>query len=269
MIEFTPSRIVYLVLHQRREDVPEERYTERFTAFAQAVEAQAKAWASRAPAWPENPIVLSLGLDRLGDVVSDERRTVAAEGSTAEAVAAIERGRAYLQSLGFQDADGGRPVHETRFVVTGAVHLDVLEHLVRDHMGIYQPPHSGVITAFSRVTFNLFNVVATFEPPGGVMPEGPELALFFGKPGRPGQVKYADFREGLRTWLERLVEHQEARAELWQRKLGLGRLREFVVRVHGTDSDALMRHATDHAVTPAVAQAILEEAALVAFERPA
>lgn len=266
MIEFTPSRIVYLVLHQRREDVPEERYTERFAAFARAVEAQAKAWASQAPVWPENPVAHALGLGRLGHVVSVERRTVPADGSTAEAATAIERGRAYLQSLGFQDAEGGRPVHETRFVATGALHLDLLEHLVRDHMGIYQPPHSGVITAFSRVTFNLFNVVTTFEPPEPVAPEGPELVLFFGKPGRPGQVKYADFREGLRTWLERLVEHQEARAELWQRKLGLGRLREFIVRVQGTDADALMRHASDHAVTPAVAQAILEDAALVAFE---
>jgi hypothetical protein len=266
MIEFTAARIVYLILHQRREEVPEDRYTERFTTFARAVEAQANTWASKAPAWPEDPVAAALGLSRLGHVTSAERRTVPVEGATPEAAAAIDRGRAYLQALGFRDPDAARPVHETRFVATGAAHLDLLEHLVRDHMGIYQPPHSGIITAFARVTFNLFNVAGTFEPPKNATPEGPELALFFGKPGRPGQVQYADFREGLRTWLERLAEHQEARAELWQRKLGLGRLREFIVRVQGTDPDALMRHATDHAVTPAVAQAILEDAALVAFE---
>lgn len=266
MIEFTPSRIVYLVLHQRPDDMSEARYSERFTTFARAVEAEAKRWASAAATWPEHPLAFGLGLDRLGQVTAAERRSVTIEASTPEAAAALERGRAYLQSLGFQIVDGDRPVHETRFVATGAAHLDVLEHLVRDHMGIYQPPHSGVITAFARVTFNLFNIVTALEPPDGAPAAGPELVLLFNKPGRPGQVKYADFREGLRTWLERLVEHQEARAEVWQRKLGLGRLREFIVRVTGTDPDVLLRHATDHAVTPAVAQAILEEAALVGFE---
>lgn len=266
MNEFTPSRIVYLVLHQRRDDMPESRYTERFTTFATAVEAEARRWASASTPWPEHPLVSHLGLDRLGHVTAAERRSVTVEASTPEAMAAVERGHTYLQSLGFQTTDDGRPVHETRFLATGAAHLDVLEHLVRDRMGIYQPPHSGVITAFARVTFNLFNVVAVLEPPGAAPSVGPELVLLFNKPGRAGQVKYADFREGLRTWLERLVEHQEAHAEVWQRKLGLGRLREFMIRVDGTDPDALLRHATDHAVTPAVAQAILEDAALVAFE---
>ncbi|HXF50909.1 MAG TPA: hypothetical protein VNM43_04435 [Dehalococcoidia bacterium] len=265
MSEFAPSRVAYVVLHQRREEMPEDRYAERFVTFARAVEAQARAWAAEAPTWPEHAVAHALGLDRLGHVAWSERRSVAIEASTEEAAAALQRGRAYLQRLGFQDA-ADRPVHETRFVATGSAHLDLLEHLVRDHMGIYRPPHSGVINAFSAVTFNLFNVIATLEPPEDIDVTGPELVLFFGKPGRPGQVKYGDFREGLRTWLERLVEHQEARAELWQRKLGLGRLREFVLRVQGTDADALLRHATDHAVSAPVARAILEEAALVAFE---
>lgn len=266
MIEFTPSRIAYVVLHQRREEMPEDRYAQRFVAFARALEAQARAWAATAPAWPENPVAHALGLDRLGHVAWSERRSVPAEAATEEAAAAIQRGVAYLERLGFQNVGVDRPVHETRFVATGTAHLDLLEHLVRDHMGIYQPPHSGVINAFSAVTFNLFNVVATFESPAGAGVDGSELVLFFGKPGRPGEVKYADFREGLRTWIERLVEHQGAGAELWQRKLGLGRLREFVLRVQGTDPDALLRHATDHAVSPPVARAILGDAALVAFE---
>lgn len=269
MIALAPSRIAYTVLHQRHERVPEDRYLERFRAFEQAVEVQARSLAATLPPLADHPLAHGLGLDRLGQVVAQHWRTLEASAATDEAAAALERGRAYLRSLGFEHVGTERPVHESRFLATGAVHLDLLEHLVRDRMGIYQPPHSGVITAFDRVTFNVFNEVALLEPAEGAETAAfrDELILFFGKPGRPGEVEYADFREGLRTWLERLVEHQGARAEVWQRKLGLGRLREFIVRILGTDPDTLLRHASDHAVAPAVAEAVLERGALVAFRR--
>ncbi len=264
MIDFNPARVAYTVLHQRRQDVDEEAYTARFLALHRAVRDAARRFASDAALPASGPLAHALGLDQLGRVESAETRSVALTAATDEARAALERGRAYTESLRFQS---DAAIHESRFFVTGSVHLDVLEHLVRDHLGIYRPPHDGVINAFRAATFNVFNQVFALTPERAeAEPEPAELVMLFNKPGRPGEVQYEDFREGLRTWMERLVEHQEVSAELWQRKLGLGRLREFALRVRGADADALLRHATDHAAAPAVAQALLEQSALLAFQ---
>jgi len=145
---------------------------------------------------------------------------------------AFQRGNTYLKELGF-DLSKRPEIFESVFEIEGGENLDILEHIVRDRLGIYGASHGRHIKEFSGYAYSMYNLVCE----QGVFPYGParagciELALFFSKPG-PDVVKYAPFRKALVQAMERLVsKHHTEHVSVWQRKLGLGAGVEFVLRV--------------------------------------
>jgi hypothetical protein len=139
-------------------------------------------------------------------------------------------GRKYLTELGFDSGKTRRDIFESMFVVEGGENLDVIEHMVRDRIGIYTPVHGKHIGEFDSYAYNAHNVVTLFGDldGGGRF----EAALWFSK----GGVKYDLFRSTLSESLEKIQgEGKYSSISVWQRKLGLGSGREFVLRLRGDD----------------------------------
>lgn len=144
-------------------------------------------------------------------------------------------GKKYLSELGFKMDRPQREVFESVFLVDGGMNLDIIEHIVRDRIGIYTPVHGKHIGEFDSYAYSAHNLVFL----EGALDPGStryEMAVFLSK----GGVKYDVFRSALKSKLAAIVDrHKLPHASLWQRKLGLGSGREFVLRVQGNDAENL------------------------------
>lgn len=143
-------------------------------------------------------------------------------------------GRKFLTETGFRTTKTATDIFESVFIIEGSGNLDVLEHMVRDRIGIYTPVHGKHIGEFDAYSYNAHNLV---HLRGDLNDPSPyEAALWFSK----GGVKYDVFRSTLKEGLEsRIAGGEIPHASLWQRKLGLGSGREFIMRLRGNDLGVL------------------------------
>lgn len=142
----------------------------------------------------------------------------------------IADGREYLASLGFRPGQG--PMHETWLLFRGSIHYDIMEHVVRDRMGIYQGSHGAHIENIARTSFGTYNLIyqlgesLTSDLIGDVLTQ--EVTIAFSK----GPVHYSDFRQEVCALMEQVAGQTNLiHASFWQRKLGLGTGKEFVLRL--------------------------------------
>ena len=143
-------------------------------------------------------------------------------------------GRAYLRDLGFSVTKSAANIFESNFFVDGGLNLDILEHLVRDRIGIYTPVHGKHITEFEAYSYAAHNCVYShgeLSAREGML----EAAIYFSK----GAEKYAPFRSGLVKSFESSIGPAVDHLSLWQRKLGLGSGREFVLRIRSANPAAI------------------------------
>jgi hypothetical protein len=139
-------------------------------------------------------------------------------------------GREYLTSLGFKPGQG--PLHETWLLFRGSIHYDVMEHIVRDRMGIYVGSHGDHIGNVGRTSFGTYNLIyqlgeaLTADLVNDVLTQ--EVTFAFSK----GPIHYRDFRQEVSALMEHVGEQMNLiHASFWQRKLGLGTGKEFVLRL--------------------------------------
>src|SRR5207237_7468835 len=66
-------------------------------------------------------------------------------------------GREYLASLGFKPGQG--VLHESWLLFRGSVHYDVMQHVVRDRMGIYQGAHGDHLENVGRTSFGTYDLI--------------------------------------------------------------------------------------------------------------
>ena len=139
-------------------------------------------------------------------------------------------GREYLASLGFKPGQG--PLHEAWLLFRGSIHYDVMEHIVRDRLGIYRGSHGAHIENIARTSFGTYNLIyqlgesLTADLVGDVPTQ--EVTFAFSK----GPIRYSDFRHEVSALMEHIAEQINViHASFWQRKLGLGTGKEFVLRL--------------------------------------
>src|SRR5216683_2913676 len=147
-------------------------------------------------------------------------------------------GREYLASLGFKPGQG--PLHETWLLFRGSIHYDVMEQIVRDRMGIYTGSHGDHIENVGRTSFGTYNLVyqlgeaLTADLANDAVTQ--EVTFAFSK----GPIQYSPFRQEVSALMEHVGEQTNLiHASFWQRKLGLGTGKEFVLRLRllaGEDS---------------------------------
>lgn len=142
----------------------------------------------------------------------------------------IADGREYLASLGFKPGQG--PLHETWLLFRGSIHYDVMEHIVRDRMGIYVGSHGAHIENVGRTSFGTYNLIyqlgeaLTADLAYDVATQ--EVTFAFSK----GPIHYSDFRHEVSALMEHIGDQMNLiHASFWQRKLGLGTGKEFVLRL--------------------------------------
>ena len=140
-----------------------------------------------------------------------------------------QNGKTYLQELGFVSDGSAGDIFESVFVVEGGMNLDLIERIVRDRIGIYSASHGTHLDESATYTFAAYNLVyaSGTRPPQERKKGLVEISFAFSKPS----VEYTIFRKSLSSGLEQhLAGDAMLYTSLWQRKLGLGRGREFVLR---------------------------------------
>jgi hypothetical protein len=139
-------------------------------------------------------------------------------------------GRQSRAALGLDAPKGGPEAYESVYVVRGGLNLDVLEHVVRDRLGIYASAHGKHIGQAAPFVVAAHNLVhASGADFWKSLPSAwGEAVLSFGKPAVP----YDQFRTSLASLIDSALPGSGApAATLWQGKLGLGRGSEFALRI--------------------------------------
>lgn len=142
----------------------------------------------------------------------------------------VTDGHEYMTSLGFKPGQG--PLHEAWLLFRGSLHYDVMEHVVRDRMGIYVGTHGAHIENVGRTSFGTYNLIYQLGESltADLAEDAPvqEVTFAFSK----GPFHYSDFRQEVSSLMEHVGEQVNLiHASFWQRKLGLGTGKEFVLRL--------------------------------------
>lgn len=260
--------ILFTVLHQAVPKVSDEELTRTVTALHTDIDKQMQEMSERLNLWltrqysqqAEETLqnlqrlgflspqvdeakvrqILEKNFSRLGSRVGSES-ILGLEGSAEVALCEtfnsdpglterVADGREYVASLGFKPGHG--PIHETWLLFRGSTHYDVVEHIVRDRMGIYKGSLGAHIENVGHASFSTYNLVyqlgesltAHLDPEATTQ----EVAFAFSK----GPIHYSDFRHEVSALMEYVAEQIDViHASFWQRKLGLGAGKEFVLRL--------------------------------------
>lgn len=276
-LDLTVPTIAYSVLHQRKPSVSEEEYVKTLLELTrQAAERsedasrQIREWRNGQIAAAADRTALAALLERVCPVPGLDG---ALELATVEAALPEGRlqklagaGREYMTSLGFRSAEGEAPVHVSVLLFTGSWNYDLVEHVVRDLMGIYEYPHLQHVEEMGPVIFFTQNQVAAY---GDLMGSGPrewQPSIFFAK----GSPHYDDFRDALRQAMQMAVARSGLRAaSLWQRKLGMGHIFEWELRLRCESDPERLERALDVFADQAgvAAPRVTERGRLLLFQR--
>ena len=177
----------------------------------------------------------ALPSSKIGVVASTEGRFVWEVEQNGVLQSFLTRGKEYLKKLKFRTADPVSHIFESGFVVEGGLNLDIVEHIVRDRMGIYATAHGQHIRESDPFIFaahNLAFLQGNFERGESKY----EAVIHFSK----GKVQYAPYRSELTELVQTAqAEFKLHHCSIWQRKLGLGAGTEFNLRLRSGDRKAL------------------------------
>jgi hypothetical protein len=270
--------LLFTVLHQSGPGFPEEEFTRTVTALHQDIRQQAQEVGEELQNWLQQQSHLEAEesarkLQRLGllapstgieaaqeALVRDFRRFAGRVGSEsllglqgsaeevfsetmpqdADLAKRVADGREYMASLGFKPGQG--PLHEAWLLFRGSIHYDVMEYVVRDRMGIYRGSHGAHIENVGRTSFGTYNLVYQLGESltAGLAGDArmQEVTFAFSK----GPFHYSDFRRDVNAFMEQVGERGDLRhISFWQRKLGLGTGKEFVLRLRLPEGEDALR----------------------------
>lgn len=271
-------QLLFTVMHQSGPTISDEVFTRTVTALHADIRSQARAVGEELQRWLDQQaqreaeetarklqrlglLVETAGQEEVEQVLAkDYRRLAGRVGSEAELgmqgssemafsenapedadlARRFEDGREYLASLGFKPGQG--PLHEAWLLFRGTIHYDVMEHVVRDRMGIYVGSHGAHIENVARTAFGTYNLVyqlgesLTADIVGDTGAQ--EVTFAFSK----GPTHYSDFRQEVSALMEHVGEQiRLLHASFWQRKLGLGTGKEFVLRLRVPEGEQALR----------------------------
>jgi hypothetical protein len=141
------------------------------------------------------------------------------------------RGRSFFQNAGFGIGRNTSTIFESIYLLQGAVNLDILEHLIRKGIGIYDSIHGKTINAYDVMACSLQNLIFL----DGTLDldfDRFELQLNFAK----GTTPYDIFNRELINSVDFFrSEIHSLNISIWQRKLGLGIGEEYTLRIRTKD----------------------------------
>ncbi len=275
-------QLLFTVLHQAGATVADEEFTRTVTALQMDIRKQAKAVGEELHQWLEQQYsqqaeetvrklqrlgilgenadvgevqqILERDYGRLASRIGSES-LLGLQGSAEETFSEetpvdpdlakrVADGREYLASLGFKPGQG--PLHEAWLLFRGSLHYDVMEHVVRDRLGIYRGSHGAHIENVARTSFGTYNLIYQLGEglTADLAKDTPrqEVTFAFSK----GPIHYSDFRWEVSALMEHVGEQVNViHASFWQRKLGLGTGKEFVLRLRLPAGEDPLREAIE------------------------
>ncbi len=177
----------------------------------------------------------TLPVSKVGVMTSSEGKVLWEREQGAVLLALQERGKDYLKRLKFKISDEDQYIFESDYYVEGGLNLDIIEHIVRDRMGIYATAHgqhTRQTEPFIFAAHNLAYLKGSLETDDSKY----EAVIHFGK----GKTQHAPFRKGLFELLDNVQNDLKlSHCSVWQRKLGLGAGAEFNIRMRAGDRKTL------------------------------
>jgi hypothetical protein len=265
--------IAYSVLHQMKKEVTEKDYTNTIREMHATIRSESdqvmKVWASHLAEITASSVqttrgtlsqFLTLPLDtdkkeiyriledqigqlfkqtlpvsKIGVITSTEGKFLWEHEQNGALQALQTNGKDYLKKLKFKLSHEDQLIFESNYFVESGLNLDIIEHIIRDRMGIYATAHGQHIRQAEPYAFaahNLSYLKGSLE--SGEMKY--EATIFFSK----GKTQYDPFRKGLFELLDNLQkEFTLGHCSVWQRKLGLGAGSEFNVKMRAGDRKTL------------------------------
>lgn len=273
ILQFPVPLISYCVLHQARKDVEEEEYVRTMRQLHERVkeESEKLAWTfqnendearaktvelikSRLRPFLQTPIksdeeevgkfideglvqlsAAGLGRFQVGLKWSAEGRIIPVRTDNGTMKRMARDGKEYLASLGLRTDKNAGKMFESVFLVDGGLNLDILEHIVRDRLGIYSMTHGQHLLEFDNVIFSSFNAIVLCGELAAHSNNGLEVVIYFSK---PFDIQYEPFRISLSAFVQRFYDEFGAlQSSVWQRKLGLGSGKEYIARLRISGDD--------------------------------
>jgi len=177
----------------------------------------------------------TLPVSRIGVIASTEGKFLWEREQSAVLQGLQSRGKDYLKKLKFKSSVEEQQVFESDYFVEGGLNLDIIEHIVRDRMGIYGSAHGQHLRdaePFVVATHNLAYLKGTLETGESKY----EAVVYFSK----GKTQYTSFRKGLFELLDNTQSNLKVvHCSVWQRKLGLGSGSEFNIRIRAAERRTL------------------------------
>jgi hypothetical protein len=137
----------------------------------------------------------------------------------------VAGGREYLTSIGFKPGQG--VLSESWLLFRGSFHYDLVEYIVRNRMGL-----EDSLGNLNHASFDAWNLVyqlgESLTSGFNSETETQEVTFAFNK----DSIQYSPFRQEVSAMMEQVAEQVDLKhASFWQRKLGLGSGKEFVLRL--------------------------------------
>jgi hypothetical protein len=147
----------------------------------------------------------------------------------------ITRGRTSFQDIGFKLSRTSAAVFESIYFIQGGSNLDIIEHIIRNGIGIYNSAHGNKINKSVVTTSALFNLLLL---EGQLQQETDrfEVQIKFVK----DKETYLDFHTMIEDSIKVFrTEIHDLNVSIWQRKLGLGIGAEYILRIRTKDRSTL------------------------------
>jgi hypothetical protein len=141
------------------------------------------------------------------------------------------RGRSFLHNIGFDVGRNTSTIFESLFLVQGATNLDILEHMIRNSIGIYDFANVKKINEYNTMHCSLYNLLF-LDGSLDLDMDRFELEVNFVK----GKASYSIFNRELSESMKYFrKEIHSLNVSVWQRKLGLGVGEEYTMRIRTKD----------------------------------
>jgi hypothetical protein len=140
-------------------------------------------------------------------------------------------GRSFFQNIGFKIGRNNSAVFESLYFIQGSSNLDILEHLVRTSIGVYNSSHGTKINQSAIFACSVYNLIFLDGSLEHTLDRF-ELQVRFVKGKESYKLYHNELNEALRIF--RLEVH-DLNVSAWQKKLGLGIGEEYILRVRTKD----------------------------------
>lgn len=143
--------------------------------------------------------------------------------------------RSFFQNAGFKIGRNNSAAFESIYLIQGGTNLDILEHLLRNRLNIYESSYGTKTNQPAMIISSLYNLLfldGNFDRNTDRF----ELQVRFTKGKDSNELFNNDLNEAMKVFR---IEIHDLNISLWQKKFGIGIAEEYVLRIKTKDRSTL------------------------------